>query len=90
MADFQPLTAADVDDENPRMLAGHLRALQREMRDGFESLARTLTAFERIESRLDVIIDRQNVLERRQDELELRVAALEAPKRRRPAARRKR
>lgn len=66
---LDPVTAADVTDE--KLVAGQLRALQREVRDGFESIARSLAAFTRIEERLDVIIDRQNDFERR-------LAALEA------------
>lgn len=85
-----PLTAFDVSDDNPTMIAGHLRALQREVRDGFDSIGRALVALTRIEARLDVLVDRQNVTERRVDDIERRVATLEnKPKRRKTAARRK-
>lgn len=65
----------DCADDNPTMIAGHLRTLQREMRDGFDSIGRALGALVRIEERLVVLIDRQNVLERRVDENEKRTAA---------------
>lgn len=71
------VTASDVSDDNPRMIAGQLRALQRDVNAGFESIAQALKAFERIESRLDVIIDRQNETDRRIRDHERRLAALE-------------
>ena len=83
---WKPVAAADVTDD--KLVAGQLRALQREVRDGFDAIARSLTAFERIEARLDVLIDRQNVTERRVDDIERRLTALESkPKRRKPARR---
>lgn len=71
------LTSADVADDNPGMIAGSLRALKREMHSGFESIAQALQAFKGIDAKLDVIIDRQNVIERRVSELERRVSELE-------------
>jgi predicted nuclease with TOPRIM domain len=76
---FEPVTREDVDDEAPAMLANHMRALQREMRDGFDSIGRALQALSRIEERLVVVIDRQNHLERRIDDHERRLALLEKP-----------
>lgn len=88
MSDFKAADAFDVSDENPAVIANHLRALQREVRSGFEILGqRVLTAIERIEHRLDVITDRQALSERRIDDLDRRVASLEAKKRRKPAGR---
>lgn len=72
------VTADDVADDNPRMIANHLRALKREMHSGFESISESLKAFAAINAKLDVMIDRQNVIEHRVAELERRVAAVEA------------
>jgi hypothetical protein len=74
---WKPSTPAELDDEHPNMVAGHLRALQREVRDGFDSIGRALVALTRIEERLDVVIDRQNHQDQRLDALEQRVALLE-------------
>lgn len=68
--DRTPITRDDVAEDNPRMIAGQLRALQRDVNAGFESVAQALKAFERIDAKLDVIIDRQNVAERRLDAIE--------------------
>jgi hypothetical protein len=87
--DFEPVTSFDVSDENPVAVANQLRALQREVRDGFDSMGRALTVLVRIEEKLIVIIDRQNVLERRVDEIDRRVAVLETKPKRRRAARKK-
>jgi hypothetical protein len=83
---WQPVTPAQVADDHPSMLANHMRALQREMRDGFDGIGRALVALTRIESRLDVVIERQNLIELRQDAIERRqaesdrrLAALELP-----------
>lgn len=63
--DRAPVTAADVRDDNPQMLANHLRALQTEMRSGFELLGtKLLTAIERFGERLDDYSDRLAHLER--------------------------
>jgi hypothetical protein len=72
-----PVKAADVADESPTMLSGHLRALQRDVHDGFDRIGRALEGLTRIEARIDVLIDRQNHIEARQDALERRVSALE-------------
>jgi hypothetical protein len=74
---WKPVSPADVADDHPSMIAGHLRALTREMRDGFEGIGRALVALTRIEERLDVVIDRQNHQDIRLDALEKRVALLE-------------
>lgn len=75
--DYNPVTPFDVSDDNPQAVSHSVRALQREMRDGFDSLGRSLAALTRIEERLVVIIDRQNHSDRRLDEHERRIAALE-------------
>jgi hypothetical protein len=72
------------------MLAGHLRALQREMRSGFELITnKLLTAIERLNNRLDVLVDRQSISDRRIDDHERRLAALETKAMRRKPAKRK-
>jgi hypothetical protein len=82
------------DSSDEKLVVGQMRALQREVRDGFESIGHSLAALVRIEERLHVIIDRQNVLdarvtdvETRQTVLDTRITALET---RRAAAGRKR
>lgn len=75
---FEPSGAADHTDDNPKVIAQTIRALQRETRAGFESIAEALKAFARIESRLDVLIDRQNETDRRVADHERRLAALES------------
>jgi hypothetical protein len=75
---WQPVRPSDVADDHPSMVAGHLRALQREMRDGFQSIAMALKAFERIDGKLDVVIERQNYQDKRLDALEFRIATLES------------
>lgn len=81
----------DEADDNPRVIANHVRALQREVRSGFELITqKVLDRLDRFDAKLDVVIDRQNHQEMRLDALERRVAALETkPKRRVSAARRK-
>jgi hypothetical protein len=82
---WQPSQTGDNADDHPKVIANHLRALTREMRDGFDGIGRALVALTRIDEKLDVVIDRQNVLERRQDaadaeraELARRITALES------------
>ncbi len=73
---FTPATGADVADDNPRMIAGELRALKRDVNAGFELMTqKVLTRLDRFDQKLDVVIDRQNVFERRLDDVERRVAA---------------
>lgn len=72
-----PVTRDDVAEGNPRVIVEQLRHLTREMRDGFDGIGRALVALTHINDKLDVVIDRQNVLERRQDDLDRRVSALE-------------
>ncbi len=70
---FDPVTRDDVAEDNPRMIVGELRALQREVRSGFELvMARLLTAIERMSNRQDDQADRISELERRVDALEAR------------------
>lgn len=90
---FKPITPDQVTDE--KLVAGQLRALQREVRDGFESIAQSLKAFERVDAKLDVIIDRQNVMESRLDVIDkwraatdVRLAALETKRATRPRKKR--
>ncbi len=60
---FEPVTARDVTDE--KLVAGQLRALQLEVREGFELMGtRLLTMLERIELKMDVLTDRVTRLER--------------------------
>ena len=92
---YVPVAPADVTDE--RLVAGQLRALQNEVRSGFELLAtKLLTAIERLGQQHEDLEDRVASVERDvdsifdgQDRLVLRVTALEAAtvKRRRPAPR---
>lgn len=86
--EFKPVTAFDVSDENPAMIANHMRALQREVRAGFEMVTqKLLTAIERLNNRYDITDDRVTALERRATDAERRLEALE--KKRRTAARKK-
>lgn len=84
---WTPSRAGDEADHNPRVIANRLDALIRDTNAGFVSVTQALKAFERIEAKLDVIIDRQNVTDRRVDDLERRVAQLEAAKPRRSVKR---
>ena len=69
--DHTPVTAADVDENNPSMVRGELRALQREVRSGFELITqKVLDRLDQVDGKLDVLVDRQNVLDRRQDAIE--------------------
>jgi hypothetical protein len=68
---FKPGDAFDVSDENPQVIAEHLRALQREMREGFDLVMSAL-------GRITKTIEGDHV---RDSDIEQRVAALEQPKR---------
>lgn len=74
-AKFAPVTGADMSDENPFFLANLLRALQREMRDGFESLREEM----RRDRKQRELRDEQ--ADYRFTDLEQRIAAQEQPKR---------
>lgn len=84
--DFKPADAFDVSDENPAMLANHMRALQGEMRSGFELLnERLIPMITRIEEKLDDLGVRLTRVEktqveqaREQKRLSERIDALEA------------
>lgn len=86
----------DEADDQPRVLANHVRALQREVRSGFEIITqKVLDRLDRFDARLDVVIDRQNEADRSLADLrqaqartEARLTALET-KRRKSAARKK-
>lgn len=68
---FKPVAPHDVNDENPLMVANHLRALQREVRAGFELLGnKLLVTMERMDARQDAFDDQLLVLQRRVAELE--------------------
>jgi hypothetical protein len=82
--DRKIVDAWDVSDENPLAVANQLRALQRDVRDGFDGIGRALQALTRIEERLHVVIDRQNHADTRMDAMERRISALET---KRPRAR---
>lgn len=71
---YQPVSSFDVSDENPTVVTELLRALAREMRDGFESL--------REEMRRDRTA--RAVVQDITADLEQRVAALEQTKRKAP------
>lgn len=88
--EFKPLDAYDVSDENPAMIANHMRALQREVRAGFEMVTqKLLTAIERLNNRYDITDDRVTALERRATDAERRLDAIEKLKRRKTARKRK-
>jgi hypothetical protein len=80
---FKPVQAGQADDLNS--LPGEFRAFRNEMRDCLNAIARSLQSLGRIEERIDVVIDRQNVLEQNFNSLTKRVAALET----KPRARKK-
>lgn len=81
--EFKPLTAADLADDNPTMIAGHLRTLQREVRSGFELITnKLLVAIERLDNKFSDALDRISQLERDHTDLARRVSALEQPKKR--------
>lgn len=66
------------DVEDGRLVAGNLRALQREVRHGFDLVTNKLmTSLERIESKLDDLADRVGRLERDTDDHRKRLDALE-------------
>lgn len=66
---FKPLTAADVADENPAVIARRLDALARDVRGGFELLDnRLMTIMERHERRLDRLEEQVTELRRERAE----------------------
>jgi len=68
---FKPVAAHDVNDDNPAMVANHLRSLQREVRAGFELLGnKLLVTMERMDARQDAFDDQLTMLQRRIAELE--------------------
>lgn len=75
MSEHKPVLPEDVSDL--ALLPGEMRAFRVEMRDEMRAIASTLQALVRIESRLDVVIDRQNETDKAVAELARRVAALE-------------
>lgn len=85
-AEYVPVTAADVADENPIAIANHLRALQREVRSGFELITNRLeTMMDRFAERQDDHAFRIAQLESDSSRTDQRLAALEA----RPTKKRK-
>lgn len=73
-----PVRVGDEADDQPRVIANHVRALQAEVRSGFELITqKVLDRLDRFEGKVDVLVDRQNLLERRVDEVERRLSALE-------------
>lgn len=89
---FDPMPMAtrreQVSDENPAVLANHMRALQREVHAGFEMITqKLLTAIERLTNRFDDMSSRIADLERWQSRTDARLAALE---KKRPSRGRKR
>lgn len=84
--DFKPSAAFDVSDENGAMLANHMRALQREVHSGFEMITqKLLTAIDRLNQKLDDLVDWKNEVTRWQADTDRRLAALEKAKRRKTA-----
>jgi phage shock protein A len=59
---WSPVTPEDVAEDNPSMLANHIRALQLEVRDGD---ARIIRAVERLAERIDPLVERIEELERK-------------------------
>lgn len=80
--EFKPLQAGELTDL--ALLPGEFRAFRRETHDSLESIARALQSLDRIEKRLDVVIDRQNVLEARVDGIDKRLTALETKRKPQP------
>lgn len=80
MSEFKPIKTGDLSDLN--LLPGEFRAFRSETRDLLGNIARSLQILGRIEDRLDVIIDRQNVADKRIDDLEKQFKELQ---RRKPA-----
>lgn len=79
---FRPVQVGELDDLH--LLPGEFRAFRSEVRDSLAGIARALQTLGRIEERLDVVIDRQNVADKRMDAIELehktlaeRITALE-------------
>jgi hypothetical protein len=68
---FKPVDEYELRDDNPKVLAEQMRALQREVRDGFQLVTDAL-------NRLTKTIEGDHV---RDSDIEQRVAALEQPKR---------
>lgn len=68
---FKPSTAADAAEDNPRVIANQLRALQRDVKAGFERMD---VRFETIIEKILVVVDD---LSHRVTSLERRVTALE-------------
>lgn len=75
---FKPVDEADCRDDNPAVLANHMRALQREVRDGFEMIAnRILPELAKVRDAIEDIGERLTALERDRDDINDRVSALE-------------
>lgn len=74
---FTPVAADELTDE--KLVAGQLRALQREVRDGFELVTnKLLTNLERLNDRIDDVMSRLSSLERYRVELDARLDSIEA------------
>lgn len=65
---FKPVSAFDVSDENPAVVARRLDRLHTDVLERFDNIERALVAIAKFDEKLDVIIDRQNVTDRRVDE----------------------
>jgi hypothetical protein len=73
---FKASTVADNAEDNPRVIANQLRALQREMRAGFELLGnKLLVTMERMDQRQDAFGAELAELRRRIAELEAKLEA---------------
>ena len=65
---FKPVLTGELSDLD--LLPGEFRAFRSEVRDSLAAIARALQTLGRIEERLDVVIDRQNLVEKRLDAVE--------------------
>lgn len=76
---WTPSQPSDHDDDNPSVIAHTVRALQAEVRSGFELITqKVLDRLDRFDGRLDAVIDRQNLLEQSHRRITERLVALEA------------
>ncbi len=60
------------------LVPGELRAFRSEVRDALDGIVRALQVLSRIEERLEVVIDRQNISEQRAAKTDVRIEILEA------------
>jgi septal ring factor EnvC (AmiA/AmiB activator) len=80
--EHKPVSAWDVSDDNPDVISRHLRIVQSELRDGFESIR---IGLDRINDRLDHLVDDVAEIRRELNDHERRIRALETAHRKRKA-----